>query len=173
MNYLEVKDLFEKKMQEACDSIKNAVNGDKIDIQTNFYYVDDKLVEKQTYNGKEKTSLVVSATVFIKGATSEEDPSYEISLLCDINGGEVSDPMLLEDELNNFDAELTRFTTALESAPDVEALIREENERIDLEGDKMAEELEATLAKMKKIGFIGGLIIFGSLFIFRIIKFFI
>ena len=173
MNYLEVKDLFEKKMQEACDAIKNAANGDKLDIQTNVYYVNDKLIEKPTYNGKDKTSLVVSATVFAKGATNEEDPSYEISLLCDLNGGEVSDPMLLDDELNGFDSELTRFTTALESASDVNAFIREENDKIDLEGDKMVEELEATIAKMKRIGFIGGLIIFGSLLIFRIIKIFI
>lgn len=170
MNHFEIKEFFEEKMKAACDAIKNAKNGDKLDIQTSTSYVNDKLVEKTEYNGKDNTSLVVSAMIFAKGACGDEDPSYEISLLCDLRGGAVVDPMQLEDEVSTFDAELQRFIAALEESDDVAALINAENEKINLEGDRMVADLEAKLEKMKKIGFIGGLIIFGALLIFMIIK---
>ena len=170
MNHYEIRELFEKKLTEASDAIINSKNGDKLSISKSISYIDDKLVEKQSYNGKEDTSIVASALIFEKGTNSDEDPSYEISLLADLKGGFVKNPAELEKELKNFDTELERFLYALSESEDVSAFIKAEDERISREGEKMVAELEASLAKMKKAGIIGGIVLFGILLLFTLLK---
>lgn len=155
MNHFEIREIFEKKINSALDSITDAKNGDMLVLNSSLSYVDDKLIENHEYNGRDNTSLVASITAFAKGHESDEDPSYTISLLCDLRYGVVKNLVELEEELTNFDNELARFLSALSSCDTVLGLITEEDEKITLEGEKMAAKLEASLKKMKKAGIIG------------------
>ena len=170
MTHTEIRKVFEKKMNEAVASIKNAKNGDKLSINTSLSYIDDHLVGRSEYNGRLNTSLVVSCEIFAKGYESEEDPAYEISLLCDLKNGEAKNPAEFVKELENFDKELARFLGDLSSSDDVRELIRKEDERITGIGEKMVADMEASIKKMKKIGIIGAVIILGLLVALRLIK---
>lgn len=170
MNHSEIRAIFEKKISYALESIKNAKNGDKLTILATVTYVDDKLTEKQTYNGRDNTSIVATATVYVKDCETDEDPSYILSLLADIKSGVAKNPAELENELKSFDEELARFLSELSSSDDVSELIRREDERIDEEGAKMVAELEASIAKMKKAGLIGGIVLFAVLLLFTLLK---
>lgn len=170
MNHSDIRELFEKRLNDACDAIRSAKNGSELIIKPSISYIDDKLQEKQTYNGYDSTSIVATAVIFEKNHASDEDPSYEISLLCDLKSGVAKNPLELEKELQNFDCELERFLTSLSSSENVFSLIKEEDDKINREGQKMVAELEASLAKMKKIGIIGGIIVLGALLIFTLIK---
>ena len=170
MTHSDIRALFERKIIEAQDLIKNTKNGDLVSVSTALTYVNDKLVEKQTYNGQESTSLVASATVYVKGQDSDEDPSYTISLLADLRSGNAKDPTELAGELESFDKELARFLSELSSTESVTELIRREDEKINEEGAKMVAELEESIAKMKKVGIIGGIIIFSILLLFTLLK---
>ena len=170
MNHSDIRALFEKKISDALSSIKNAKNGDLLSVKASINYVDDKLVEKQTYNGRDNTSIVAAATVYAKGADTDEDPSYTISLLADIKNGSAKNPAELAGELENFDNELARFLSELSSAESVSELIRREDEKINEEGAKMVAELEESLAKMKKAGIIGAIVIFAVLLLFSLLK---
>jgi len=170
MNHSEIRELFEKKLKEACDTIRETKNGDQLSITKYVSYIDDKLVEKQDYNGKSDTSIVVSAMIFEKGKDSEEDPSYEISLLCDLHYGNVKNPEELQRELQSFDEELERFLAALSSCESVSSFIREEDERLSSEGKKVLAEMEASIAKMKKFGFIGVIVLLGIVLLFTLLK---
>ena len=170
MNHSDIKTLFEKKISDAINSIKNAKNGDLLSISTSLAYVDDKLVEKQSYNGHDNTSIVASATVYAKGEDTDEDPSYTISLLADLKNGTAKNPAELACELESFDKELARFLSELSSAESVTELILREDERINEEGAKMVAELEESIAKMKKVGIIGGIVIFSILLLFTLLK---
>ena len=169
MNHSEIRELFENKISNALNSIKNAKNGDALSLNVSFSYVDDKLTEKQSYNGRDNTSLVASITAFSKGHDSDEDPSYTISLLSDLKCGEVKNPAELEEELLNFEEELERFLSELSSCEDVLAFITNEDEKITAEGEKMVAELEASLKKMKKAGIIGGIVLLGILLLIKLI----
>lgn len=170
MNHSEIRKLFEERLYNACDAMKNAKNGDKLSIKPSICYVNDKLVEKQDYNGTDNTSIVATAMVFVKGADSDEDPAYEISLLADLKGGIAKNPEELHAEIENFDTELERFLSALSSSENVSELIRSEDERINLEGEKMVADLEASLAKMKKAGMIGGIVLLAIIVLFAVLK---
>lgn len=169
MNHSEIRELFEKKIRDALDSIKKAKNGDMLSIRTSFSYVDDKLIEKQEYNGRDNTSLVASITAFTKERDSDEDPSYTISLLCDLKNGLAKNPAELEEELKSFDNELARFLTELSSCDDLLDFITREDEKITLEGEKMVAKLEASLKKMKKAGIIGGIVLLGIILLLRLL----
>lgn len=170
MTHSEIRKVFEKKMNEAVASIKSAKNGDKLSINTSLSYIDDNLVGKSEYNGRSNTSLVVSCEIFAKGYESEEDPAYEISLLCDLKNGEAKNPTDFVKELENFDTELARFLGELSSADDVRELIRKEDERITNVGVKMVANMEASLKKMKKVGIIGAIILVALLIAFNLAK---
>ena len=170
MNHSDIRALFEKKMSDALDTIKNTKNGDLLSIKASIAYVDDKLVEKQTYNGRDNTSIVASATIYVKGADTDEDPSYSISLLADLKNGTAKNPGELEAELISFDNELARFLSELSSSDDVSELIRREDEKINETGAKMVAELEESLAKMKKAGIIGAIVLFGVFLLFSLLK---
>lgn len=170
MNHSDIKVLFERKISEALTSIKNAKNGDLLSITTALTYVDDKLVEKKSYNGHDNTSIVASATVYAKGQETDEDPSYTISLLADLKNGAAKNPAELAGELESFDNELARFLSELSSTENVKELIRLEDEKINEEGAKMVAELEESIAKMKKVGIIGGIVIFSILLLFTLLK---
>ena len=170
MNHSEIRALFEKKISDALDLIKNAKNGDLLSISTSVSYIDDKLTEKQSYNGYDNTSIVATATVYVKGEDTDEDPSYVISLLADIKNGVAKNPAELANELQSFDTELARFLSELSSSENVSELIRREDERINEEGAKMAAKLEESLAKMKKAGIIGVIVIFAVLLLFTLLK---
>lgn len=170
MTHSEIKAICEKKIAEAVSAIKNAKNGELLTINTSLSYIDDSFVEKSGYNGKDNTSIVVSAQIYAKGHEGEEEPSYEISLLCDLKNGEARNPAEFVTELENFEKELERFISELSSADDVRELIRKEDERISLEGEKMAERLQTTLKKMKKVGFIGAIILVAILLALTLVK---
>ena len=169
MNHSEVRSIFEKKLNEACETIKNTKNADMIVIKPSISYINDKLVEKQTYNGYDNTSLVATAVIFEKNHESDEDPSYEISLLCDLKGGFVRNLAELKNEIDNFDAELERFLKELSSSDDVYDFIKKEDERISSEGEKIVADLEASLSKMKKIGIGVAAVIIGVLLLLKLV----
>ena len=72
MKHSEIKELFEKKIKDAHERIRNAKNGDMLSIRISLSYIDDKLVEKQTYNGYDNTSIVASMVIFEKDHESDE-----------------------------------------------------------------------------------------------------
>ena len=170
MNHSEIRRLFEKKINEACDTIKSSKNGDMLSAKISLSYINDSLAEKQDYNGRDNTSLVATAVFYEKNHESDEDPAYEISLLCDLKGGEVKNPTELAQELESFDKELARFTSLLSSSEDVFKLITDEDQRITLEGKKMVSEMESSLKKMKRIGIILGIGLLAILLAFTLIK---
>ena len=170
MNHSEIKKLFEEKIDKACAEIKNTKNGDMLQISKFSRYVDDNLVEKNDYDGKSSTSIVVSAEIHAKGFDDEESPSYILSLLCDVKGGEAKNPAELVKELENFEIELQRFIKELSSCESVVRLIQEEDERITAEGEKIVAKANESIAKMKKIGIIGIAILAVVLIVSAIIK---
>ena len=170
MTHIEVKAEFERKIEAAKERILASKHGNLLSAKSFLYYINDKLEEKDTYDEKEEISLVNSLLVFVCGAESDEDASYEISLLVDLKSGEVRNPDALENEFKAFDEELERFLAQASEAESAKALIQAEHERIDEAGKKIIAEVEASIAKLKKIGIIGGIVLLGFLIITMLIK---
>ncbi len=170
MTHLEVKELFEKKAAEAKALVENTKNGSSLSVTPTLAYYDDELNESDNYDEKGETSIIADIEIRLLGRDGEDDPMISIGMLCDLKRGYVKSDEALEEEIANFDKEISEFITKLSSAESVEEFITTESEKIDAENEKSVKELEEKLDKLTKYTKIGAFALIALAFLIALIK---
>lgn len=152
MTYTEVWELSKEKLKQTEELILKTKNSDKVSISTELSYIDDDLNTYSEYTEKDNLSIVGSVCV---KSNDDDFSEYNAAFLFDIEKGKIIAKDETENEFSDFENEIQRFITKLSATEDVNALIQEENDLREKEGEELIANFEKQLDNLKKYAIIG------------------
>ena len=149
MHIKEAEGLIVKKLSEAEEQLLLAAR-DRITVKHSVTYLNDSFETLCEYR-PEATVIVGDLTVIAEGDESNA-PVYSIAL--NLNGEEIADDSSVTSELEAFTSEIARLAEALSESSDSVSVLSAEAAAVREEGERIANEMKASV---RRIG-IGGII---------------
>ena len=144
---------FEELLSEVLEAAKGKIlttgGGDALTVITKVSYVDRELGESESYIPGRTNAIFASLTAYVKGAESEEDPSYGYTMMIDLEEKKLAPMELFEKEKDEFVADTERFIALLSKSDNVSMLIKKESDAAEAEAKALMEKFNADMRKIK------------------------
>ena len=154
MTHEEIRSILMEKLAQAKKKLELSPNACDIFVNNEITYMTDDFEEHDEYNEVGDTTLLATITVSIRDRYEENDPTFSHCTGVDLKNATVKDPGTIEGEIAEFEAAIDKFSKLLDNTDDVAALITSESERLEKEAEALVKEMEESLNRMKRFGFI-------------------